>query len=496
MSSVKVSISSPELLQMLSIGWLEFLADGKITASNIFANKLLRCPDATTLQEVIFWKLILDAPSRAQVQRDIETLNDVTNFETEVICLDGNVIWVRLNIHALNDTTPPVFGCTMEDITSQKKHQRENLELHSEINKQRRLADSLGRMMLSTSLLHDLPSLLKLICSEATAILNMSSAQIWLLQDGALNGEIAFGTGPDVIKGLQIHPSDESHIGILALNKKMPLYLYDLNKNGGMIHESFGSLFPIKSILAAPLFISGRAIGVLILFDEHQNHMFDGDDLELSLQLGNQIAITIENVRLVDDLKVANKNIAKAYDATLAGWAKALELRDLETEGHTQRVARLTIELAKLFHMDDEEITQINRGALLHDIGKMGIPDGILLKPGPLDELEQAVMRRHPVYAYEMLKSIEYLRPALDIPHFHHERWDGNGYPQGLKGEEIPLHARIFAIVDVWDALISTRPYRKAWNHETALEFIRSQAGKHFDPDVLEKFLKIAPQWK
>jgi len=179
-----------------------------------------------------------------------------------------------------------------------------------------------------------------------------------------------------------------------------------------------------------------------------------------------------------------------AYDATLQGWSNALELREHETAGHSQRVVGATLELARRMGVDKEQLVHIQRGALLHDIGKMGIPDSILLKPGPLTEEEWKVMRLHPLYAYNLLSPIPYLTPALDIPYCHHERWDGSGYPRGLKGEEIPLPARIFALVDVWDALSSDRPYRKAWSHKRVFEYIQSQAGTHFDPQVVAIFLQ------
>lgn len=191
------------------------------------------------------------------------------------------------------------------------------------------------------------------------------------------------------------------------------------------------------------------------------------------------------------ELQKANIKLGQAYDETLVGWALALELRDKETQGHSQRVTDLTMQLAKVVGISDDELVQVRRGALLHDIGKMAISDQILLKPGKLTEDEQALMRKHPVYAYQMLFNIAYLRPALDIPYCHHERWDGTGYPRGLKGEEIPLAARIFAVVDVWDAVTSDRPYRLAWPKEQAIEHIRAQSGRHFDPQIVELFLEL-----
>ena len=192
---------------------------------------------------------------------------------------------------------------------------------------------------------------------------------------------------------------------------------------------------------------------------------------------------------MVTALEHSNRELMDAYDTTLEGWSKALELRDEETEGHTQRVTDLTVRLARRMGLDGDDLVQIKRGALLHDIGKMGIPDGILNKPGPLTEDEWDVMRKHTIYAYQMLAPIAYLKPALAIPCCHHERWDGSGYPLGWRGQDIPLPARIFAVADVWDALSSDRPYRKAWPKERVIEHLESHKGVHFDPAIVDEFI-------
>jgi putative nucleotidyltransferase with HDIG domain len=194
------------------------------------------------------------------------------------------------------------------------------------------------------------------------------------------------------------------------------------------------------------------------------------------------------------DLQRSNADLVLSYDTTLEGWSRALELRDKETEGHTQRVADLTVRLARAVGVREDELVHIRRGALLHDIGKMGIPDSILRKPDPLSDDEWKIMRRHPDHAYELLAPIAYLRPAIDIPYCHHEKWDGSGYPRGLKGEQIPLAARIFAVADVWDALRSDRPYRRAWSEARAQAHIRKQAGRHFDSHVVEIFLELVSE--
>jgi PAS domain S-box-containing protein len=191
------------------------------------------------------------------------------------------------------------------------------------------------------------------------------------------------------------------------------------------------------------------------------------------------------------ELQHAHQDLREAYDKTIEGWVKALDLRDHETEGHTQRVTEMTIRLARSLGCTEEEILDIRRGALLHDMGKMGIPDEILQKPGPLTAEEWQVMHQHPQYAYDMLSPISELNKALIIPYYHHERWDGSGYPQGLKGEEIPLFARLFAVVDVWDALSSDRPYRKRMPPKDVIEYLQQESGRLFDPNIVEKFLSM-----
>jgi len=190
-----------------------------------------------------------------------------------------------------------------------------------------------------------------------------------------------------------------------------------------------------------------------------------------------------------EQLESALLELQSTYDATIEGWVQALDLRDKESEGHTRRVTNMTVELARAMGIDDEAISYYRRGALLHDVGKLGIPDSILHKPGSLTFEEQKIMRRHPQYAFQWLSRIDYLQPSLQIPYSHHEKWDGSGYPRGLKGEAIPLEARIFSVIDVWDALISERPYKPAWSTERAAEFMRSQAAIHFDPKIVDIFL-------
>ena len=249
--------------------------------------------------------------------------------------------------------------------------------------------------------------------------------------------------------------------------------------------------FQLRSILCAPLKIKDHLIGVLYVDNRARAGIFQEPDLGLIKAFADQAAVAINNAQLFDDLQEKNRELEEAYQATLEGWVQALDMRDKETEGHTQRVTILTQRLARSMGISDEEMVHITRGALLHDIGKMAISDKILLKPDKLTEEERAVMQKHPEYAYEMLKRIEFLLPAIHIPYCHHEKWDGTGYPRRLKGEEIPFSARIFPVIDVYDALISDRPYRSGLPVDEVMEMIRKDAGTHFDPQVVEAFLAM-----
>jgi PAS domain S-box-containing protein len=244
------------------------------------------------------------------------------------------------------------------------------------------------------------------------------------------------------------------------------------------------------SYCVVPLIVKGYVRGVLEIFFKNENEL-DPEVLNFLETIAQQAAIALESSQNFERLQKSNQELLQAYDDTLAGWVNFLDLRDEGTEGHTLRVTASTLKICRALGFSSQELQQINRGVLLHDIGKIGIPDGILNKPGPLTEDEWKIMKKHPIFAYQMLYPIAYLRPALDIPYCHHEKWDGTGYPRGLKGTEIPLVARIFAVVDVYDALSSDRPYRKAWKKEAVVAYIRESSGTHFDPDIVEKCLAI-----
>ncbi|MCP4487906.1 MAG: GAF domain-containing protein [Gammaproteobacteria bacterium] len=333
-----------------------------------------------------------------------------------------------------------------------------------------------------------LAPLLSFVIDEVLQLVGANRGYIVLLQaDGELDFRIKRDSEKCDIK------SREDTISRTVLNETIQTQHSVLVKNA-MMDPRFSSaksvvLLHLRSIMCAPLITQNRIIGAIYVENRTQSGLFSQEDLAPLEFFSNQAAISIENAQLYDGLVVSKNEIVDAYDATLEGWVRALDLRDHETEGHTQRVTIQTIALAKILGIDEHKFIDYRRGALLHDIGKLGIPDNILLKPGPLSKEEWDIMHRHTIYAKDMLEHIRYLSSSLEIPYCHHEKWDGTGYPQGLSGEEIPLAARIFSVIDVWDALTSDRVYRKAWPVEKARKYIVEQTGRHFDPEIAPIFL-------
>jgi putative nucleotidyltransferase with HDIG domain len=332
---------------------------------------------------------------------------------------------------------------------------------------------------------------LGVILSATLSQLQVDAADILLLDPDGQLLNYAAGQGFQTRAMEEIHVRfGESPAGRVARERRLiripslPEQTNDPLFNVLVLKENF------VSYVGVPLIVKKEVKGVLEVFHRTLFQPYQ-EWLDFLYALAGQTAIAIENATLLGNLKTSNQELAQAYDATLEGWSHAMDLRDKETEGHTRRVTELTVKVARAMGINESQLLHIRRGALLHDIGKLGIPDHILFKPGKLTQEEWEIMQKHPEYAYEMLSSIQYLKPALPIPYFHHEKWDGSGYPLGLRGEQIPLEARIFSVIDVWDALLSDRPYRKAWTVERTLEHIRTLAGSHFDPVVVDCFMKI-----
>ncbi|HKX17039.1 MAG TPA: GAF domain-containing protein [bacterium] len=339
----------------------------------------------------------------------------------------------------------------------------------------------------------DLRVILHVLLDKATQHLNADAVDVLLLDPDAqmLTCAASRGFRSGAVRHVRLRLG-EGYPGQVALTGR-PISVEYLN---GSAETHLGKHVQAEGFVsyhAMPLVAKGVVKGVLSVL--HRSALRPTSEWRAFFEaLAGQAATAIDNVTLFDDLRKANSSLRMSYDQTIEGWSRALDLRDRETEGHSQRVTHLTLGLARAMGVSEGDLVHVRRGALLHDIGKMGVPDAILLKSGPLTDREREIMRRHPAYARDLLSAIGYLHPALDIPYSHHEKWDGTGYPQGLSGYQIPLAARVFAVADVWDALRSDRPYRRAWGVERARAYIREQAGRHFDPQVVVRFMEVVDQ--
>jgi PAS domain S-box-containing protein len=388
--------------------------------------------------------------------------------------------WVLVNAYPQFDGGHSVLQVvvTFADITNIRsaekmvKRQLEHLTALTEIDHAINFSFDLD-LSLATLLAH---AMVQLQVDAADVLVYNPAARTleYLAGRGFRTGEMEAARRP-LVKGYAGKAAQDPRVvGIHDMTKRQGTLIGGLDLTG----EGFVGYFGV------PLVAKGKFCGVLEVFRRtRQEH--SGGWVDFLKALASQAAIAIDNATLFDNLQRSNTELSQAYDATIEGWSRAMEMRDNVTEGHTQRVAVLTVRLGRLFELSEEQLVQVRWGALLHDIGKMGIPDSILHKEAALSEAEWIVMKQHPVLAYQMLSPIRYLRQALDIPCSHHEKWDGTGYPFGLKGEQIPLAARIFAVVDVWDALRSTRHYRASWPLKKVRKHLRELAGAHFDPRVV-----------
>jgi PAS domain S-box-containing protein/putative nucleotidyltransferase with HDIG domain len=437
------------------------------------------------LKDPSYWRKALHPEDRARVLAQVDKMRYESNaFDEEyrMIARDGSVVWIRHQATLLHDSEdrPLLWQGLMADISDRKQAEGQ-IKLQIERLKALRTID----MFIASGT--DLHLTLQTILHQAVSQLGVDAADILLLNPSMHVLEFSEGLGFRT-RGIEqtILRVGEGFAGRAVLQRET-VSVEDLR-----VYEQH-PLFVLEGFTmyhGIPLIAKGDVKGVMEIFNRTRVNA-DPEWMDFLESLAGQAALAVDNASLFESLQRTNIELSMAYETTLEGWSAALDLRDKETEGHTQRVTNLTLKLAEAMGINERERLHIRRGALLHDIGKMGIPDRILLKPDVLTGEEWEIMRQHPVYAYNLLSQIAHLRPALDIPYCHHERWDGSGYPRGLKEEAIPLAARIFAVADVWDALCSDRPYRPAWSRETALEYIKSLSGVHFDPKVIETFLHV-----
>lgn len=397
---------------------------------------------------------------------------------------ERQVRWVQVHAVVIEWDGKPATLDMFVDITEQRRAEEQ-------VQRQLRHLAALRAVDMAITASLDLTNTLRVVLEQATVQAGADAASVLLLEDESQ--ELVFAAGQGFRRGVDGRIRvrlGEGFAGQAAL-KRRAIRVANFDAGGDLFwtperirQEGF------VSYLGLPLISKDQVKGVLEIFHRSEWNT-DPAWMNFVEALADQAAIAIDNAQLLKNLKTANQDLILAYDDTITGWARALELRDGNTEGHSQRVAELAVELAAAMGLRGDMLTHIRRGAILHDIGKMAIPDSILKKSSGLTDEEWQVMKMHPVYSYNLLSQIEFLRPALDIPYAHHERWDGSGYPRGLKGEEIPLAARIFAVVDVWDALTDDRMYRPAWKPEEALAYIRSLSGTQFDPRVVEAFCAL-----
>lgn len=399
---------------------------------------------------------------------------------------DGSELPVEYNSTPIRDASGEIIGAVVvfQDITARKKAM-------AHIRRQFEQLTALRAIDVAIQTSQDLRLTLNIVMDQTLVAVSGDAAAILLFDSTTQTLEYAACRG--FLGGRVVgtrHRLGEGRAGMIAL-EGIALFGIDLTASEALSEGSDPILVEgFREYSGVPLIARGHVNGVLEVY--HRRPVPWSEDYVANLEaLAGQAAIAIDSRTLIDDLRNANRELTTSYDATIEGWARALEQRDGETLGHSVRVTEMTVRLAQALGVSAEDLVHMRRGALLHDVGKMGVPDSILLKQGPLTEDEWAVMRRHPEDAYEMLYRIPFLRPALHIPLCHHEKWDGSGYPNGLKGENIPLAARIFAVVDVWDALRTDRPYRRAWSDEKVYDHLRAGAGAHFDPVIVEAFLGL-----
>lgn len=461
--------------------------EGVYIAANPKAADLFGCP----MSEVI-GKSIKDFTSPEEYEDAWQVHKAVLDgaimppYECNLLRKDGSRLSVEVNVSLVRDPSgkPLYIQDILRDIS--ERQQREK-RIRLQVQRLKAIRD-IDRAITSSL---DLRQTIDVLLAQTVKQLHVDAADILLYNPQEQTLGVAFRRGfhTGALRHTRLKLG-EGYAGRAALEQRI-VYIPNLAETpGDLSRATLLAMEGFSTYYAVPLIAKGQLKGVLEIFRRDPLQP-DPEWEEFLESLASQAAIAIDNAELFRDLQRSNEELMQAYEFTLEGWAKALELRDRETEGHCQRVTEMTLRLGRAMGMNEAELVDLRRGALLHDIGKMGIPDSILLKRGPLSEEEWETMRQHPIYAYQMLSTTPYLRRALDIPFCHHEKWDGSGYPRGLKGEEIPLAARIFAVADAWDALNTNRPYRRARSKEAALEEIRTQAGKHFDPKVAETFFRL-----
>jgi PAS domain S-box-containing protein/putative nucleotidyltransferase with HDIG domain len=391
----------------------------------------------------------------------------------------------------VDDPDIGAFVLNYHDVTDRVKATQSMEDLNAQLQRRMQHMQALRRIDMAITNAVDVGLALDIFLEQVLADLKIDAAGVLLYDEHTqmLQPAAARGFAGELARDALL-PLGEGLAGYAALEQRT-VYVQDLQRegrSGAVVDLSHQRGF--EAYWAVPMLAKGQLQGVIELYAARA-FVPTPEWFEFLETFADQGAIAVESALLFRSLERSNVELQRAYDKTIEGWAYALDLKDEETAGHSQRVTQMAVRLARRLGVEGRDLVHLQRGALLHDIGKMGVPDSVLLKPGKLDPDERALIEQHTVYAYELLSPIDFLRPAIDIPYCHHERWDGSGYPRGLRGEQIPLAARIFAIVDVYDALTSERPYRAAWSRERTIEHIKAEAGSHFDPALVDEFLAM-----
>lgn len=469
--------------------WSYDIPSGSLQFSDEMYRLLDLSPDAFTHNVDAFLGLVYpeDRPAATAWIDQIRSGRQVRELDFRILHANGELRFLQCRgAISLDDSGRPLrFVGTAQDISERKQ---------SELQIRQQLARLTALRIIDQAITSsiDMRFTLDVVLSQVVAQLQVDAAGILLLDP---TGQMLEYRALRGFRSQAVHAARVDMAGSLAgrvVTQRRTVHIPDLASIKEEHRDEFLSmLLTVENFVSyrgVPLITKGKVQGVLEIF--HRVPLLPYPEWNDFLEtLAGQAAIAIDNASLFENLQKSNIELERAYDATIEGWSHALDLRDRETEGHTLRVTEMALELARIMGIEDERLIHMRRGGLLHDIGKLGVPDGILLKPGPLTDEEWAVMRMHPQFAYDWLAPIPYLQEAIEIPYCHHEKWDGSGYPRGLRGESIPVTSRIFAVSDVWDALTSDRPYRTAWTPEKALEYIRANSGSHFDPAVVEVFL-------
>lgn len=476
-----------DLYDLAPVGYFTLSETGQILEANLTVTTLLGVTRGDLVKQSLTRFIFPeDQDIYYQYRKHILTTGELRGCELRLVNKESGPFWVRFEATAVADAEgKTVCRAVVSNITARKE-----AEFQTEILVRR--LSALHRIDTAIAGAIDLRLALGVVLEQAIAQLGMDAARVLLLDPVTFILEYVTGRGFRTVaamkSGIRL---GESFAGRAALERRSiqatdPAWI---KENPGFAALWSGEGF--AACYCVPLISKGEVKGVLEVF--HRTPCVIDADWQAFLEtLAEQTAIAVDSAQLFKKLQHSTMELSLAYDETIKGWSRALDLRDKETGDHTRRVTEMTVRLAKKMGMNDADLVHVRRGAMLHDIGKMGVPDAILLKPGPLTEIEWETMFQHPQFARDVLSPVSYLRQALDIPYSHHEKWDGSGYPQGMKREQIPLAARVFAVVDVWDSLRSDRPYRAGWPADKVLEYLRSKSGSHFDPTAVELFLGMA----